>query len=153
MPQSKFPIDPEAIRTLAGLLDETGLSEIEVEDGGRKLRVARGGAGLIAAAPALHALQAPAAAPVEGAEARAAEISHPGAVKSPMVGTAYLAPEPGAPTYVKVGDLVGEGDTLLIIEAMKVMNPIRAQKGGRVASVLVENGSPVEYGQVLMVID
>jgi acetyl-CoA carboxylase biotin carboxyl carrier protein len=155
MTDQKFPIDSDAIRTLAGLLDETGLTEIEVEDGDRKLRVARGGAMVMAAHPGAMpmATGAPAAA-VESLEVRpAADPNHPGAVKSPMVGTAYLAPEPGAASYVKVGDNIAEGDTLLIIEAMKVMNPIRAPRGGRIASVLVESGSPVEYGQVLMVID
>jgi len=151
MTDRMFPIDAEAIRTLAGLLDETGLTEIEVAEGDRKLRVARGGAVYAAApfaSPAAGALTA-----ADPAPAPASDTSHPGAVKSPMVGTAYIAPEPGAASYVKAGDSVAEGDTLLIIEAMKVMNPIRAPRGGRVARVLVENGSPVEYGQVLMVID
>jgi acetyl-CoA carboxylase biotin carboxyl carrier protein len=146
----KFPIDSEAIRTLAGLLDETGLTEIAVEDGERKLRVSRGGT-VVAAAPAA----VPAAHAGHGVEAaaEATDASHPGAVKSPMVGTVYTAPEPGAAAYVKAGDSVTEGDTLVIIEAMKVMNPIRAPRSGRVARVMVENGNPVEYGQVLMVID
>ena len=153
MSETKFPIDSEAIRTLAELLDETGLTEIEVEDGDRKLRVARGGTVLAAAPMSMHS--APAPAPAESAaEVRGdADASHPGAVKSPMVGTVYVAPEPGAAPYVKVGDTVSEGDTLVIIEAMKVMNPIRATRGGRVARMLVENGSPVEYGQVLLVLD
>ena len=151
MSDKKFPIDSEAIRTLAGLLDETGLTEIAVEDGDRKLRVSRGGT-VMAAAP-VTAAAAP--APSDGAaEARPdTDASHPGAIKSPMVGTVYIAPEPGAAPYVKVGDTVSEGDTLVIIEAMKVMNPIRASRGGRVVRLLVENGSPVEYGQILLVLD
>ena len=152
MSDKKFPIDSEAIRTLAGLLDETGLTEIAVEDGDRKLRVSRGGT-VIAAAP-MSAATAVAATVDGAAEARPdTDASHPGAIKSPMVGTVYIAPEPGAAPYVKVGDTVSEGDTLVIIEAMKVMNPIRASRGGRVARMLVENGSPVEYGQVLLVLD
>jgi len=153
MSDKKFPIDSEAIRTLAGLLDETGLTEIELEDGDRKLRVSRGGT-IMAAAPAVaHGTPAVMAADA-AAEARAeGDVDHPGAVKSPMVGTVYTAPEPGVAAYVKVGDTVSEGDTLVIIEAMKVMNPIRAPRGGRVVRLLIENGSPVEYGQVLLVLD
>ena len=152
MSEKKFPIDSEAIRTLAGLLDETGLTEIAVEDGDRKLRVSRGGT-VIAAAP-MSAATAVAAVGDGAAEPRPdTDASHPGAIKSPMVGTVYVAPEPGAAPYVKVGDTVSEGDTLVIIEAMKVMNPIRASRSGRVSRMLVENGSPVEYGQVLLVLD
>ena len=152
MSGGSFPIDADAIRRLAGLLDETGLTEIEVGDGERKLRVARGA--VAAAAPAPPSPLASAAAETSAEpRAEAAEASHPGAVKSPMVGTVYLAPEPGAAPFVKTGDEVAEGDTLVVIEAMKVMNPIRAQRAGRVARVLVENASPVEYGQILMVID
>lgn len=153
MSEKKFPIDSDAIRTLAGLLDETGLTEISVEDGDRKLRVSRGGT-VVAAAP-LPAQGSPSAVNGDAAGDGRAESdnNHPGAVKSPMVGTVYTAPEPGAPAYVKVGDTVSEGDTLVIIEAMKVMNPIRAPRGGKVTRLLIENGSPVEYGQVLMVLD
>ncbi len=150
MSDTSFPIDAEAIRTLAGLLDETGLTEIEVEDGDRKLRVARGSV-VVASAPPASAISGGAAD--HAPDARADGADHPGAVLSPMVGTAYIAPEPGAAAYAKVGDTVAEGDTLLVIEAMKVMNPIRAPRSGKVSRVLVENGSPVEYGQVLMVID
>lgn len=151
MSDPKFPIDSDAIRTLAGLLDETGLTEIAVEDGDRKLRVSRGGTVIAAPAP----MAASHGTPTHVAEAAAdpGDVNHPGAVKSPMVGTVYTAPEPGAAAYVKAGDQVSEGDTLVIIEAMKVMNPIRAPRGGKVSRVMVENGSPVEYGQVLMVID
>lgn len=143
-----FHIDEDAIRELARLLDETGLSEIELEADGRKLRVVRGG-GTVAVP------QTPPAAPSESPPAppEAEGGVHPGAVASPMVGTAYLAPEPGAAPFVKAGDRVAEGDTLLIIEAMKVMNPIRAPRSGTVSRILVESGRPVEYGQVLMMID
>ncbi|MEM7121837.1 MAG: acetyl-CoA carboxylase biotin carboxyl carrier protein [Pseudomonadota bacterium] len=149
---SNFKVDAEAIRELAHLLDETGLSEIEIEDTGRRLRVARGMTSVpVAAAPA----SAPAAQSSEAAAPAApaagdAELA--GAVASPMVGTAYLAPEPGAAPFVKAGDSVAEGDTLLIIEAMKVMNPIRAPHSGTVERVLIENGSPIEYGQPLIVL-
>jgi len=139
-------IDAEAIRALARLLDETGLSEIEIADGDHRLRVARAAAPVIAAVPG--------AGPAEAVEPEpAADASHPGAVMAPMVGTAYLAPEPGAPPFVGVGDAVVEGQTLLIIEAMKVMNPIRAPRAGTVRRILIENGQPVEYGEVLLIVE
>jgi acetyl-CoA carboxylase biotin carboxyl carrier protein len=144
----KFHIDTEAIRTLAALLEETGLTEIEVGDKEHRLRVARQGA-VIAAANAAAMPVVPvaiAATPDDPAQ-------HPGAVRSPMVGTIYLAAEPSVPNFVQVGDLVAQGQTLLIIEAMKVMNQIPAPRAGRVTRILVENGSPVEYGQVLLLIE
>lgn len=145
-------VDTDLIRELADLLDDTSLSEIEVEDGGRRIRVARNltaGAPVAAAPAAAPALPTPAAP--EAAASAAAD--HPGAVKSPMVGTAYLAPEPGADSFVKVGDSVSEGDTLVIIEAMKVMNQIPAPKSGKVTAILVENGEPVEFEQPLVAIE
>jgi acetyl-CoA carboxylase biotin carboxyl carrier protein len=151
---NKFKVDAEAIRELAHLLDETGLSEIEVEADGHRLRVARGtvqAASIAALAPAAAAPPPPAAEVPDAAEH--VDANHPGAVTSPMVGTAYLAPEPGAAAFVKPGDQVSEGQTLLIVEAMKVMNPIRAPKDGKVSRVLIENGSPVEYGQLLVILD
>ena len=148
--RSDLPIDSELVRTLAALLDETGLTEIEYSVGDRRIRVARTAAALAStvavAAPAQA--EAPAAAPSE-----VAPVDHPGAVKAPMVGTAYIAPQPDQPPFVKLGDRVEEGKVLLIIEAMKVMNQIRAPKGGRVAEILIADGAPVEYGQVLMVIE
>ena len=141
-----FDIDADAIRALAHLLDETGLTEIELAADGRKLRVARDSAAPPAAVP-------PPAAAAAGGDETGATAGHPGAVLSPMVGTACRSPETGAAPFVEAGDRVAEGDTLLIVEAMKVMNPIRAPKGGIVARVLVEDGDPVEYGQVLAVID
>lgn len=152
--KSGMNVDTALVRELAELLNETGLTEIEVEDDDRKIRVARGGAvAAVAAAPVaaapVAAPSAPAAAPVPES---AAGADHAGALKSPMVGTAYLAPEPGAANFIKVGDSVSEGDTLLIVEAMKVMNPITADKSGTIKSILVENAQPVEFDQPLVVI-
>jgi acetyl-CoA carboxylase biotin carboxyl carrier protein len=148
-------VDTALVRELAELLAETGLSEIEVEDGDRRVRVARGGgpAGPVHyAAPAAAApAPAPSAAPAAPAEpAGSADLA--GALTSPMVGTVYLAPEPGAANFVSVGDSVKEGQTLVIIEAMKVMNPIAADRAGTVKAILVENAQPVEFGQPLVVI-
>ncbi|MEM9501672.1 MAG: acetyl-CoA carboxylase biotin carboxyl carrier protein [Pseudomonadota bacterium] len=149
-------IDIALVRELAELLSETGLTEIEVEDDDRKIRVARGGVAAMQAtmpavpAPAAPAPSAPAAPKTASAEAEGA--SHADAMKSPMVGTAYLAPEPGAANFVKVGDSVKEGDTLLIVEAMKVMNPIQADRSGTVDAILIENAQPVEFDQPLVVI-
>ena len=146
-------VDTKLVRELAELLAETGLTEIEVEDGDRKVRVARGGVAMAAPAPiampAQAAPAAPAAAPVPEASP-AADVA--GALKSPMVGTVYLSAEPGADPFVKVGDSVKEGETLLIVEAMKVMNPIPADKAGTIKAILVENAQPVEYDQPLVVI-
>jgi len=151
---SGMNVDTKLVRELAELLAETGLTEIEVEDGERKVRVARGGMAM--AAPAYAPAPAPAAAaPAPSAAAPAPEApaaDHAGALKSPMVGTAYLSAEPGADAFVKVGDSVKEGQTLLIIEAMKVMNPIAADKAGTIKAILVENAQPVEYDQPLVVI-
>jgi acetyl-CoA carboxylase biotin carboxyl carrier protein len=135
-----FP-DAGLIRTLAALLTETGLTEIEYAVGDRRIRVARA-----ATAPApLGVASAP--------QAGAGSIEHPGAVKAPIVGTAYLAPQPGAPPFVRLGDSIAEGQPLLIIEAMKVMNQIRAHRPGRVAQILVADAQPVEFGAVLMLIE
>ena len=151
-------VDPQLIRELAALLEETGLSEIEWESEGQRVRVARTNA---AAAQAPRAAN-PAAAGPAGVEAGADPApapavtdhsAHPGAVTSPMVGTAYLSPEPGANPFVRSGDNVTEGQTLLIVEAMKTMNPIAAPRTGTVSQVLVSNGAPVEYGEVLLIID
>lgn len=146
---SKFSIDEEAIRKLAELLHETGLSEIEIEDDDRRLRVARQGAPVVAAAPA----PAPATPPAAPSLEAPAAAPHPGAVTSPMVGTVYLAPEPGAKPFVQVGDTVREGQTLLIIEAMKVMNNLPSPRAGIVTAVLVDDGMPVEFGEPLVVVE
>ena len=152
---SGMNIDSKLVRELAELLNETGLTEIEVEDNDRKIRVARGGVvASVAAAPAVAPVPAPAAAPAAAAPAPAVAPAddHGDAIKSPLVCTAYLAPEPEADNFVKVGDSVKEGDTLLIVEAMKVMNPIPADKSGTVKAILVDNGQPVEFDQPLVVI-
>ena len=152
-------IDVKAIRQLAELLDETGLTEIEVADGEQMIRVNKGGSFVGAPSghhhPANFNMPSDPTTPQKANTAPPATITgdHPGAVTSPMVGTAYLAPEPSAPSFVKKGDTVNAGDTLLIIEAMKVMNPIKASKGGTITQILVESGKPVEYGDVLMVIE
>jgi len=151
---SGMNVDTKLVRELAELLAETGLTEIEVEDGDRKVRVARGGMQMMAAPQQMAPSPAAAPAPVATTAAPAAEAPADvaGALKSPMVGTVYLTPEPGAQPFVKVGDSVKQGDTLLIIEAMKVMNPIAADKAGTVQSILVEHAQPVEYDQPLVVI-
>ena len=142
------------IRELAELLNETGLTEIEIEKSGLKVRVARS-IQTTAIAPVAAAAAAPAAQkPAETTAAAAVDAAaHPGAVKSPMVGTAYRAPEPGAANFVEVGTVVGEGQTLLIIEAMKTMNHIPAPRAGTVTRVLVEDNQPVEYGEPLVIIE
>jgi acetyl-CoA carboxylase biotin carboxyl carrier protein len=153
-PAQKKSANEELIRSLANLLNETGLTEIEIEENNLRVRVAR--------APAIPTYTVPAAAafaPALGVAGPAANASaanlenHPGAVTSPMVGTAYRSPEPGAPAFVEVGSVVREGQTLLIIEAMKTMNQIAAPRGGTVKRILVENGQPVEYGEPLMIIE
>jgi acetyl-CoA carboxylase biotin carboxyl carrier protein len=155
---AKPPFDSELVRMLAALLDETNLSEIEFESSGTRVRVARQityGAQIgqtYMAAPAPNPVPpsvTTAAAPATSAD----PASHPGSLKSPMVGVAYLAQEPGSPNFVAIGDNVVEGQTILLIEAMKTYNPIRAQKSGRVVAVLVEDGQPVEYGEPLAIIE
>lgn len=151
---SRIAIDEEAIRRLAGLLEETGLAEIEIAEGASRIRVARAAGPAMAVAPLAAPPSPPAAPPVPSPAAAApADASHPGAVLSPMVGVAYLAPEPGAPPFVKPGDRVAEGQTLLLIEAMKTFNQIKAPRAGVVRRILVESGAPVEYGDVLMIIE
>lgn len=152
----KFDVDSDLIRRLADLIEETGLSEIELGEGDHRLRVVRGGVSNIVqveATPA-HASSSPPAidnrAPLESTAGAAAPPS--GAVPSPMVGTVYIAPEPGAAPFVSVGDGVAKDDILLIIEAMKVMNPIRAPRAGTVLEIMVENGGPVEFGETLLVL-
>jgi acetyl-CoA carboxylase biotin carboxyl carrier protein len=145
-------VDTALVRELAELLAETGLTEIEVEDGERRIRVGRGATVAAAAAPVAVAAAAPAAAPAAQPAAAEPAADHPGAVKSPMVGTAYLSSEPGSAPFISVGTAVNAGDTLLIVEAMKVMNPIPAPQGGVVKAILVENAQPVEFDQPLVVI-
>lgn len=144
--------DPDLIRTLAELLVQNGLSEIEYAVGDRLVRVSRAG---LTAAP-ISAPSAPinAAIPTEPLSSTGSTVAeHPGAVTAPMVGTVYLAPHPGAPAFIRRGETVEAGRPLLIIEAMKVMNEIRAPRAGTIAQILVEDAQPVEYGTVLMLIE
>jgi acetyl-CoA carboxylase biotin carboxyl carrier protein len=154
--------DPDLIRSLAKLLDETGLTEIECSAGDQRIRVSRQVAASTPAASAAPVVvekpAAPAAAPAtNGASHPGANGAnghdHPGTLKAPLVGIAYLAAEPGAPPYVRVGDTVTAGQTLMIIEAMKVMNQIRAPRAGRVSQVYISDSEPVEYGMALMLIE
>jgi len=144
-------VDAQAVRELASLLNETGPTEIEIDHNGARIRVSR----QTSAAPVLHAAPAPAAA-APAASAPAADTAPKGppagAVPSPMVGTVYVAPEPGKPPFVKVGDTVKEGDTLFIVEAMKTMNPIAAPRSGKIVEVCVHDAQPIEFGQTLLVI-
>ena len=154
---AKLP-DSKTIKEIAELLNDTGLSEIEVETGDVRIRVARQATAVTATVPApAPVAAAPAAAPTPAPEAPAPAPSnaadHPGAVKSPMVGTAYLAPEPGATEFIKVGDQVSAGQTLVIIEAMKTMNPIAAPKAGKIVDIIVANEQPVEFDEVLVIIE
>jgi len=152
---AKTPFDSGLVRSLASLLDETNLSEIEFESDGTRIRVARQITyGAAVAAPAAPVATAPAAAPVAAPAPTATDpANHPGALKSPMVGVAYLAPEPGKPNFVAIGDAVAVGQTICLIEAMKTYNPIRAAKAGKITQILVEDGSPVEYGEPLVIIE
>jgi acetyl-CoA carboxylase biotin carboxyl carrier protein len=145
------PPDLDLIRALARLLTETGLGEIEYAVGRHRLRVARAAASV--GAPAATAAPGIASEAVPGATPEATIADHPGALTAPMVGTIYLAPEPGAAPFVRVGDTVVTGQTLLIIEAMKVMNEIRSIRPGRVVRILAADAQPVEYGAVLMLIE
>jgi acetyl-CoA carboxylase biotin carboxyl carrier protein len=156
---SNFELDTAFVRSMAELLQETGLTEIEYSEGDRRIRLTRA----LPPAPALHYAPMPmqtapaAVAPVPAAAPPASPAvppaQHPGALKSPMVGTAYTAAEPGGTPFVREGDSVKAGQTVLIIEAMKVMNPIKAPKAGTVVSILVNDAQPVEFGEVLMIIE
>jgi acetyl-CoA carboxylase biotin carboxyl carrier protein len=143
---TRIPIDPDTIRALAAVLVETGLTEIEIADKDSRIRVVRAGPVAATVVPVVAA--APVPAPVVRDVA-----AHPGAVVSPMVGVAYLSPEPGSPAFVNVGQQVVAGQTLLLIEAMKTFNQIKAPKAGTVAAILVQTGAPVEYGEVLIILE
>ena len=147
---TRIPIDPDAIRALASVLAETGLTEIEIAEKDSRIRIVRGNVTQVAPLSVPAAVAAPVAA-VASAEAELA--AHPGAVASPMVGVAYLSPEPGSPPFVTVGQQVTAGQTVLLIEAMKTFNQIKAPKAGTVARILVQNSAPVEYGEVLMILE
>lgn len=148
---TKKPIDQEMIRELAELLDQTELTEIEVETQGVRIKVKRAPASVVQSAGLVAATAPPAAT---ATEASAGDMSaHPGAVTSPMVGTAYLAPEPGAEQFVQVGSRVSEGQTLLMVEAMKTFNPIPSPRAGTVSAILIDDGQPVEFGEQLLIIE
>jgi len=149
MAESGSGIDKELIRELAKLLDETNLTEIEIERAGLRVRVGRGAAAV--AAPVVNVTGPASVIPATAAPGDAAK--HPGAVTSPMVGTAYMGPAPGAKPFVDVGSRVSAGDTLLIVEAMKTMNQIPAPRSGTVTKILIEDGQPVEFGEPLMIIE
>jgi acetyl-CoA carboxylase biotin carboxyl carrier protein len=146
MAKPKSAIDHDLIRELAKLLEETGLTEIEFERNGERVRVAR-------RAKRAAAASAPPVAPVASDDGSIDLARHPGLVTSPMVGTAYLGPEPGARAYVEIGSRVRAGETLLIVEAMKTMNQIPAPRGGTVTQILIEDGQPVEFGEPLMIVE
>ena len=155
-PEPVFGPDVELIRALAAVLDEAGLTEIEIGEGANRIRIARQATAAAAPAPAIAASTAAVkGVPEEEAPpaAVADDASHPGAVTSPLVGVVYVAPEPGGRPFVTVGDEISEGDTLFIVEAMKTMNPVRAPSGGRVTRILAENGARVEYGEVLLILE
>ena len=151
------PIDARLVRKLADILTETGLTEIEVEHNDLKIRVAKTAAPAAvqyAPAAAAYAAAAPAPAAAPAGEAAPAAVERKGdVVKSPMVGTVYLQPQPDAPAFVKVGDTVTAGQTLLIVEAMKTMNPIPAPRGGKIVEIIVQDAQPVEFGEPLIVIE
>jgi acetyl-CoA carboxylase biotin carboxyl carrier protein len=151
---ARSTVDKDLIRELSALLQETGLTEIEIEQSGLRVRVARGGQ-VIAAAPLAGPAAAAPLVATTGITSTAAPdpAKHPGVVASPMVGTAYLAPEPGARPFVEIGSKVLAGQTLLIIEAMKTMNQIPAPRGGTVIQILIEDGRPVEFGEPMMIIE
>jgi acetyl-CoA carboxylase biotin carboxyl carrier protein len=153
---SRPTIDDELVRQLAKLLDETGLTEIEYGEGKWRLRVSKASAAVASVVPAAAAAAAvvAAAAPAAATATTAEEAArHPGAVTSPMVGTVYVAAEPGAAPFIKAGDTVAEGQTLLLIEAMKTMNPIKAPRAGKVSQIFITNAAPVEYGEVLLILE
>ena len=158
-PKSSGAGDTALVKALADILDEAGLAELEYETADLSVRLSRvSGAAPVAPVAAVAApASAPAAAPAAPAAAAAADsadaASHPGAVTSPMVGTVYVAPEPDAPSFIEVGGTVKKGQTLLIVEAMKVMNPITAPADGTVKQIFVKNAQPVEFGEVLVVIE
>ena len=152
---TRVPFDAEAIRTLAAILTETGLTEIEIAEKDSRIRVARAPAPVAtyASAPVETTSMVVPADSVQAAPVAVDVSQHPGAVLSPMVGVAYLSPEPGTPPYVTIGQTVEAGTTLLLIEAMKTFNQIKAPKSGVVAQILVVSGGPVEYGEVLIILE
>jgi len=153
MAKEKPAIDADLIRELARLLEETGLTEIEFERDGQRVRVARGQTLASASSASAAVVEPPATAPLPATGVAIDPAKHPGLVTSPMVGTAYVGPEPGARPFVEVGSRVRAGDTLLIVEAMKTMNQIPSPRAGMVIQILIEDGQPVEFGEPLMIIE
>ncbi|MGH1420923.1 MAG: acetyl-CoA carboxylase biotin carboxyl carrier protein [Hyphomonas sp.] len=158
MSTSKNKLDTGAVRELAAILREADLGEIEVEHEGLRIRVSKPAAPVVqaavAAAPAVAAAQAAVAAPTAAAPSEAATSAAPdNAIKSPMVGTVYMAPEPGSPDYVKIGDKVKKGDTLMLVEAMKTFNPVDSDRAGTVKAIYVSDSQPVEFGEPLILIE
>ena len=152
--KTKSGVDRDLIRELAQLLDETGLSEIEIDRDDMRVRVARHiRADAAALAPAVAVAPQPAGAQAQAKTPANDPVEHPGSVRSPMVGTAYLSPTPGAPPFIAVGDTVREGQTLLLVEAMKTFNEIKAPRAGTVRKILIENQQPVEFGETLVIVE
>lgn len=151
---ARMSVDEDLVRHLARLLDETGLTELEYDTGKVRVRLSRGGgAQMVVSAPLVAQQNTALSSAAPAAPASIEASSHPGAVTAPMVGTVYAAAEPGAPPFVKAGDRVSEGQTLFIIEAMKTMNPIRAPRAGTVTQIFAVNAQPVEYGEVLLILE
>ncbi len=150
---TKSGVDQQLIRELAALLTETDLSEIEIETDDLRVRVARNVTQNVTVPLAQAPVATPASAPVAAVAPSVPDASHPGIVSSPMVGTVYLSPEPGASPFIRIGQKINAGDTLIIVEAMKTMNHIPAPKGGTVVKILVEDGQPVEFGEPLAIIE
>ena len=150
---NKFDVDPDLVRKLAELLDDTGLSEIEYESTGRRIRVARqvGGAALVSAGTAPSANAGSQTTATDAADAPTARKGTP--ILSPMVGTVFASPEPGAAPFISVGDTITEGQTVMLIEAMKTYNPVRATKSGKVTQILVGDSTPVEFGEELLLVE
>ncbi|MGB0631991.1 MAG: acetyl-CoA carboxylase biotin carboxyl carrier protein [Alphaproteobacteria bacterium] len=148
---NKFDIDPELVKKLAELLDETGLSEIEFESTGRRIRVARTMGGVAPAVTVSAPAPAATLAPADGTAASEQRKGTP--ITSPMVGTIFLSPEPGAEPFIQVGDTISEGQTVMLIEAMKTYNPVRATKSGKVVQILVGDSTPVEFGEELLLVE
>ena len=149
-----IPTDPDSLRRLGLIMAETGMTELELCIKDARIKVVRGNAVATAAVVAAPApIASPAAAPAATEAPAAIDASHPGAIASPMVGVAYLSPEPGSPSFVSVGQQVSAGQTVMLIEAMKTFNQIKAPKSGTVTRILVENSAPVEFGEVLMIVD
>jgi acetyl-CoA carboxylase biotin carboxyl carrier protein len=149
---ARIPFDPDAIRALAAVLTETGLTEIEIAEKDSRIRVVRAAAPVVPTVAPVTIAASPSATTPDAASAQEAP-NHPGAVTSPMVGVAFLSPEPGAPPFVTVGQSVAAGQTLLLIEAMKTFNQIKAPKAGTITRILAANNTPVEYGEVLMILE